>query len=209
MTNEIDTILDAALAEVGREFIDGDIVETPEAFERFMVHLVHAVFPNHQISTPEPGKLFVRSTWSFTLDVTDIFKQMKPFSPGQNRDIINSLLHRQLVRRNVFHELEKKNPAQQFDERKLILVPRMGSAIRNGPKGSNLSDATEAEKEMLSRPVYGYVHAVPVINEPTHLMYVPRLALPMVGLSEDEVLARAMHNISGLLYNSPSLSKTI
>jgi hypothetical protein len=195
MTNEIDTIIDKALSEVGHNFIDGEIVETMEAFERFMFQLAKALFPNHKFSIPEPGTILGQASWTFTLEITDIFKKMKPFSPGHNRDIIVKVLERQLIRRDTFSQLEGQNPIERFNPEKLILVPKMGSAVRNGPSSSKFLETNKEEAVMLSRPAYGYVHSVPAINEPTHLMFVPKLALPMIGLSEEEIFAKALQNL--------------
>ena len=195
MTNEIDTILDQALASLGRDFIDGEIVENAQSFENFMVVVAKTVFPDHEISVAEPGTIIGKGAWSFTIEITEIFEQMKPFSPGENRDVIVHVLERQLARRDSFKALEQKNPAEYFDTSKLILVPAMGSTIRNGPPGLSHFADDDRKAIMLGRPVYGYVHSVPAINLPTHLMFVPEEALPIIGLTEDEVFDLAMQNL--------------
>lgn len=195
MTDEIDLILDKALAAIGREFIDGELVESSASFEKFMVILATTVFPEHEISIPETGTLIGRAAWSFTIDVTDVFEHMKAFSPGHNRDVIVGVLKRQLVRRDAFKELQGQSPVERFDPSKLILVPKMGSFIRNGAPGMRHFGGDDKKDVMLGRPAYGYVHSVAAINEPTHLMYVPGNALPVIGLSEDEVFDLAMQNL--------------
>jgi hypothetical protein len=182
MTNEIDLILDKVLNTLGREFIDGDLVETLESFEKFLVLLATTVFPDHEISNPEPGTIVGNAAWSFTINTTDIFEEMKPFSPGLNRDAIVRVLGRQLARRDTISDLQGKSPVDAFDVDKLVLVPKMGSFIRQ----SNV---------LLGRPAYNYVYSAPAINETRHLMYVPRHALSHIGLSEDELFERAMQNI--------------
>ncbi len=195
MTDEIDSILDKALTAAGQEFIDGELVESAASFEKFMVVLATFVFPDHEISISEPGTLIGKAAWSFTIDISEVFEQMKAFSPGHNRDVIVGVLERQLVRRNTFKELKGQDPAERFDPSKLILVPKMGSFIRNGAPGMRHLGGDDKKDVMIGRPAYGYVHSVAAINEPTHLMYVPGNALPIIGLSEDELFELAMENL--------------
>lgn len=195
MTEEIDTILDQTLAKIGHDFIDGGVIESSQAFEQFMVQLVQIALPAHEISLPKSGTILGKGTWSFTVDVEETFERMKPFAPGQNRDEVTKFLKRLIVRRDTWNEVDTTNLQERLDWSKLTLIPKMGSVMREGPTAGQFLGASEAEKAMLSRPAYGYVHAVPVINHPSHFLYLPKLTLPGTGMTEDDVFKKALQNI--------------
>lgn len=97
MAEEVDLIIDKALALAGRDFIDGDVVESVESFGNFMATTIQTALPSHTFSIPELGTILGAADWSFTMNVAKLLEDMKPFSPGANRDIIVQVLHRLII----------------------------------------------------------------------------------------------------------------
>jgi hypothetical protein len=195
MSDEIDLFINQTLAMIRHDFIDGDLVESQENFDMFMLVLLQSVFPHHQISVAERGTIVGKGSWHFTVGTEDIFQGLKPFSPGQNRDLIVKVLGRELIRRDTFNAIKGKDPYKEFDSSKLILVPKMKWTQLNKPRNLHVTNGSPAEIKIVSRPAFGDVHCFAAINEPTHLMYVPKQMLPAIGISEDDLFKRAMKNL--------------
>lgn len=195
MNAEIDSIIEKALSSMGRDFIDGDIVETRESFSDFIVILMKTAFPDHEVSLKGDRLSIEKAKWCFSPQYATIFEKLEPFSPGHNRDLVVRFL------RGCLHSMdamkmgqeEGAKPSIQLD--KLVMVPRLGSFMRETTKRITGQDDVEVQDVFLSRPVYDYVHSVIALDSPTHIAFISKGGLKDMGLTEDQVFDVAMTNI--------------
>lgn len=188
MNDEIDLAITDTLASFGHDFVDGIIIESEHAFPLFISQAIQRILPQHKIEVDADGVLMCTGDWNFTIPLAKARGKMKPFAPGKNRDLIAELLERLIKERDTWVEVREVAESNRPDWNKLALIPKFGSEVRK------VHTETDGNGQFLSRPAIDYVHSVPVIDKPSHFMFLPRFSLPELDLTEDEIYERALQN---------------
>ncbi len=195
MSEEIDNILNDVLVDLGHDLVDGILIESDLAFEKFMVAVAERAFPDHKISIPEPGMMLISAKSAFTISIADTFARLKKYSPGHNRDIVKHLFQMKTAQLKIISDTNKQSLSSMFDLEKLVLLPKMGSFARRVPQGPQIMGARPEQAAFLYKRAFNYIYSVPAINTPDHVFFIPKLALKDIGLSEDEIFERAQRNL--------------
>lgn len=176
-----------------------------DIFTRLLAEAAKILVPERTVRIVGPETILIAGKgkeaegWAGTIEVRRFHKQLRPLDTAKNMSVFVDFIQRMHARATTWREVDNSTAAVQFDLDKLLLVPKMGSDARAGMDAEAYLEVQEgADTRLLRRPVYGYVHAVPVINHPDHFIYPTVPMLPFLGVTEDELFERATANIRSL-----------
>lgn len=197
-----DLIVSEALGKVGQDFIDGPLVADESAFTWFYLLVAQVAFPADTVTRGENNSVMIGFPFALRIDVPVIFKGIKPFSPGHNRDLVTKSVAKLLVTRAASKGAadqmrDYEESGLQLDQ--LILVPKSRRQLQAIGKQVDAVVPGELDRvpnltfvtENLNERLVGLV----ALDGENHWSYVTEQLLSTGTLTKEAVIAAARKNI--------------